>query len=75
MGPTYYMASAARQMAILEALRRRSRPGQALASVCTIRGANLPASVQIELERALGVPVIQSYGMNETGVIAQAPCR
>ena len=73
MGPTYYMASAARQMAILEALRRRSRPVKHSLRFAQSGGANLPASVQIELERALGVPVIQSYGMNETGVIAQAP--
>jgi acyl-coenzyme A synthetase/AMP-(fatty) acid ligase len=73
MGPTYYMASAARQMAILEALRRRPLPITHSLRFAQSGGANLPASDQIALERALGVPVIQSYGMNETGNIAQAP--
>ena len=73
MGPTYYMASAARQVAILEAFRRRSLPVKHSLRFALSGGANLPASDQTALERALGVPVIQSYGMNETGNITQAP--
>jgi acyl-CoA synthetase (AMP-forming)/AMP-acid ligase II/acyl carrier protein len=73
MRPTYYMASAARQLALLEALRRRSRPVKHSLRFALSGGAALRASDQAALESALGAPVIQSYGMNETGNIAQAP--
>lgn len=71
--PTHYMASVATQIAILEELERRLRPARHSLRFTLSGGASLPPNVQIRLERALGVPVIQAYGMTETGNIAQAP--
>ena len=71
--PTYFMASAATHMTILEALELR---GQAVAHSLRFTlsgGAALPVGVQMQLERALGAAVIQGYGITETGNIAQTP--
>ena len=35
--------------------------------------AALPVALAEQLERMLGVPVLQGYGMTETGVVAQNP--
>src|SRR5262249_7907749 len=35
--------------------------------------AHLPPSLRTELEAALGVPVLQSYGMSEAGILAADP--
>ncbi len=71
--PTFYSASPTIQTAILEALDRR-KP----APPCSLRYARasskaLPQTVQRSLEAALGVPVVQGYGMTESGLIAQNP--
>jgi acyl-CoA synthetase (AMP-forming)/AMP-acid ligase II len=71
--PTYYMASAARHMAILESIERRSRPVAHCLRFALSGGANLPPRIQTRLEHALGATVIQGYGMTETGNIAQWP--
>lgn len=71
--PTFYAASAARQIALLEELERRPRAPAHRLRFAISMGALLPAAVQEKLERALGVPVIQGYGMTETGNIAQTP--
>jgi acyl-CoA synthetase (AMP-forming)/AMP-acid ligase II len=69
--PTFYSASPTIQAAILEALQQR-KP----AAPCSLRYARssstaLPQTIQCRLEAALGVPVIQGYGMTESGLIAQ----
>jgi oxalate---CoA ligase len=71
--PTFYSASPTIQAAILEALRQ-CKP----APPCSLRYARssskaLPQAIQCGLEEALGVPVIQGYGMTESGLIAQNP--
>jgi acyl-coenzyme A synthetase/AMP-(fatty) acid ligase/acyl carrier protein len=71
--PTHYMASVATQIAILEELQRRPHPVRHALRFTMSAGASLPPSVQSRLERALGMPVIQGYGMTETGSIAQVP--
>jgi oxalate---CoA ligase len=71
--PTFYTGSPAVHRAVLDELERRGRtPGSSLRFVVT-GSAALPASVQEGLERVLGVPVLQGYGMTETGTIAQNP--
>lgn len=64
--------------AILEVLAaHQARRGSAPAILAPGRdraGSNaLPAAIQRRLESALGIPVIQGYGMTETGHIAQNP--
>ena len=71
--PTYFSASPTVLAAILETLRRRGvTPPNSLRFVRSV-GNSLPALVQSQLEDALGVPVIASYSMTETGRIAQDP--
>src|SRR5262249_11210727 len=41
---------------------------------CVVSGtAHLPPTLRVELEEALGVPVLQSYGMSEAGILAADP--
>jgi acyl-CoA synthetase (AMP-forming)/AMP-acid ligase II len=71
--PTHYMASAAAQVAILEAVERHGARVDHELRFALSGGAPLPASVTERLEHALGVPVLQGYGITETGNIAQTP--
>ncbi|HEY7942937.1 MAG TPA: non-ribosomal peptide synthetase, partial [Casimicrobiaceae bacterium] len=71
--PTFYSASPTIQAAVVDALDQR-KP----ATPCSLHYARssskaLPQTVQCRLEAALGVPVIQGYGMTESGLIAQNP--
>jgi acyl-CoA synthetase (AMP-forming)/AMP-acid ligase II len=71
--PTYLSANPTVLASMLDALAQRE-----LAAPRSLRfvrsGSNaLPAAVQHRLESALGIPVIQGYGMTETGHIAQNP--
>ena len=71
--PTFYSASPTIQAAILQVLDRE-KP----APPCSVRYARasskaLAPAIQCRLEAALGVPVIQGYGMTESGLIAQNP--
>jgi acyl-CoA synthetase (AMP-forming)/AMP-acid ligase II len=71
--PTYYSASPTVHMLVLEELKHR-KPARPI-SLKFIRSssARLPAGLESQLEAALGVPVLEGYGMTETGVIAQNP--
>src|SRR5262249_1392277 len=64
--PTHCIASGATQIALLEELERRRQPIRHSLRFMSTSGASLPSAVQLRLERALGVPVIQNYGMTET---------
>jgi len=71
--PTFYSASPAIHAAILEAVQQR-KP----APPCSLRyvrssSSALPRTIHCGLEAALGVPVIEGYGMTESGLIAQNP--
>ena len=68
--PTFYTGSPAIQRAVLDALMRGGRPAHTLRFV-TSASAALPGELQLRLEEALGVPVIQAYSMSEAGCIAQ----
>jgi acyl-CoA synthetase (AMP-forming)/AMP-acid ligase II len=73
LAPTYLYAGPTALSAALDALR--STPVRALWRLRFVRSgaAALPPTLQRELESLLGVPVIQGYGMTETGVITQNP--
>lgn len=67
--PTFYAAGPAMHTAILKVLKK-CPPGELTGhSLRHIRSssASLPDQVRDELERLLGVPVIESYGMSEVG--------
>lgn len=73
MAPTQFIASPALQIALLEAYqRRRPRPRHALRYVFSGHAA-LPAAVRSKVESVFGVPVIEVYGMTETGSITETP--
>ena len=70
--PTCYSAGPALNRGILHELRKALPDELANHSLCYIRVGSgfLPEDLQIELETVLKVPVINSYGMTETGLIA-----
>jgi acyl-CoA synthetase (AMP-forming)/AMP-acid ligase II len=71
LSPTWYTAGPVQQEAILAWLRdgRGSIAGHRLRFARCANGS-LPARVSEGLEAALGVPVLESYGTSETGMIA-----
>src|SRR6185369_8148492 len=73
LSPTFYMGSIAAQVAVAELLERRHAPIRHSLRFVLCGGATVPDDVAERLERALEVPVLQGYGMTETGNIAQAP--
>jgi oxalate---CoA ligase len=71
--PTCYSANPALHRSVLEALAAGATlRNQSLRFVRSSSGP-LPEDLHRRLEKALAVPVIQGYGMTETGVIAQNP--
>lgn len=71
--PSFYSGAPAVHRAVLDEIERRETvPRSALRFVLT-GSAALPANLESRLHAALGVPVLQGYGMTETGTIAQNP--
>ncbi len=71
--PTYYAAGPAVHIELLAELdRSRALPASSLRFVWSGATA-LAVDVQDRLERALGIPVIQAYGMSEAGTVACNP--
>lgn len=71
--PTYLSANPTILASILDAVTQR-RPAAPQSLRFVRSGSNaLSAAIQQRLESALCVPVIQGYGMTETGYIAQNP--
>ena len=73
--PTFYSGAPAIHRALLEELAERGSapvPRFALRFILSASAA-LPVALAEQLERTLGVPVLQGYGMTETGVVAQNP--
>lgn len=71
--PTYLSANPTILASILDAVTQR-RPAAPQSLRFVRSGSNaLSAAIQQRLESALRVPVIQGYGMTETGYIAQNP--
>jgi acyl-CoA synthetase (AMP-forming)/AMP-acid ligase II len=71
--PTYLSANPTVLASMLDALARRE-PAAPRSLRFVRSGSNaLPGAIQQQLESALGIPVIQGYGMTETLHIAQNP--
>jgi acyl-CoA synthetase (AMP-forming)/AMP-acid ligase II/acyl carrier protein len=71
--PTYLSANPTVLTSMLDALAKRE-PAAPRSLRFVRSGSNaLPGAIQHRLESALGIPVIQGYGMTETGHIAQNP--
>jgi acyl-CoA synthetase (AMP-forming)/AMP-acid ligase II len=70
--PTFYSAGPALHQAILREIKKVQREELKGNSLQKIQSATAPLSsgVHQELERLLGVPVTESYGMAEAGMIA-----
>ncbi len=71
--PTWYTAGPALHRAVLAALRERGSVRR-----CTLRfvrsiGAPLPPALLSELEDALHAPVLEGYGLTETGPVTSNP--
>jgi acyl-CoA synthetase (AMP-forming)/AMP-acid ligase II/acyl carrier protein len=71
--PTYYTGPPAVQQAILDRCERRGSPRQHSLRLVFSGSAPLSTSLRERLENALGVPVLQGYGMTEGGCIAHDP--
>lgn len=71
--PTYFSASPTVLAAILETLRLRRLTAPSSLRFVRSTSIALPASLQTQLEDALGVPVIAAYSMTETGRISENP--
>jgi len=70
---TYVWASPAVHVAMLEAVIDRKSISTTSLRFLRSGSSALPAVLQENLEAAFGVPVMQGYGMTETGVIARNP--
>jgi acyl-CoA synthetase (AMP-forming)/AMP-acid ligase II len=71
--PTFYMAVPAFHRAVLDENERRGgTPPPALRFIGS-ESATLPVDMERRLEATFGVPVVQGYGLTETGLIAQTP--
>ena len=73
--PTWYSAVPAVHRAVVSAARRRG-PSAAAAALRVVRSSSapLPPALAAEIEAALGVPVVEAYGMTEAAhQIASSP--
>lgn len=70
LGPTFYVAGPAVHRALLAAIDHGGSPRHALRFVVSNATALAP-DLQMRLEAALRVPVIQTYATGEAGTIAQ----
>ncbi|TMH59343.1 MAG: AMP-dependent synthetase [Betaproteobacteria bacterium] len=68
--PTYYAAGPAVHLELIAEFARRSRPVRHTLRFVWSGFTPLSADVEERLERALGVPIIQAYGMCEAGQVA-----
>jgi oxalate---CoA ligase len=71
--PTYYSGSPTIQRALIDELEQRGGAMRSTLRFILSASAALPASLGSRLEEMLGVPVLQGYGMTETGIVAQNP--
>lgn len=69
--PTFYGAAPAVHRALLEAIVARGAPPRHALRFIVSGSTVLPEELQAGLEDALGVPIIQTYAMTESGTITQ----
>ena len=78
--PTWYSASPTLHLAISERLAAAPSPPAHRLRLAASGGARLPESVLLDLQRRLGIPVLEHYGMTEASQIssnlpAPGPCK
>ena len=71
--PTFYMAVPAFHRAVLDEYERRGGTPPPTLRFIGSESATLPVDMERRLEGTFGVPVVQGYGLTETGLIAQTP--
>ena len=71
--PTQCLAPPAMLMALLDEFERRSPRPQHSIRLIYSSYSDLPADVQVRLQTVFRAPVVRTYGMTETGNIAQTP--
>jgi acyl-CoA synthetase (AMP-forming)/AMP-acid ligase II/acyl carrier protein len=72
--PTWLWGNPTFFQAVLDRLRSGAGPTLTHALRFVVSGtAHLPPTLRTELEATLGVPVLQSYGMSEAGILAADP--
>jgi acyl-CoA synthetase (AMP-forming)/AMP-acid ligase II/thioesterase domain-containing protein/acyl carrier protein len=72
--PTWLWGNPTFFQAVLDLLRSRARPNFTHTLRFVVSGtAYLPPKLHTELEAALAIPVLQSYGMSEAGILAADP--
>jgi acyl-CoA synthetase (AMP-forming)/AMP-acid ligase II len=72
--PTWLWGNPTFFQAVLDGLRAEARPKLTHSLRFVVSGtAHLPPRLRTELEATLGVPVLQSYGMSEAGILAADP--
>jgi acyl-CoA synthetase (AMP-forming)/AMP-acid ligase II/thioesterase domain-containing protein/acyl carrier protein len=72
--PTWLWGNPTFFQAVLDRLRSGAGPKLTHSLRFVVSGtAHLPPTLRIELEATLGVPVLQSYGMSEAGILAADP--
>jgi acyl-CoA synthetase (AMP-forming)/AMP-acid ligase II len=71
--PTYYAAGPAIHRALLEAHENGGPIGASSLRFIWSGATSLPVDIERRLEQLFGVPVIQSLGMSEAGLVASNP--
>jgi len=71
--PSFYTGVPALHRAVLDELDRRGGRSRSTLRYIGTGSAAMHVDLESRLEAAFGVPVVQSYAMTETGVIAQNP--
>ena len=70
LAPTWYTCGPTLHQAMLAELQKQSRPLVHSLRLIRSGGNTLPAEVRTALEQCLGVPVLDMYGLSETGAVA-----
>lgn len=71
--PTFYVAVPAIHRAVLDEVDRGGGARRSTLRFIGSESVTLPVAVENGLEKVFGVPVVQGYGLTETGLIAQTP--
>jgi acyl-CoA synthetase (AMP-forming)/AMP-acid ligase II/thioesterase domain-containing protein len=72
--PTWLWGNPTFFQGVLDRLRSRAGPKLEHSLRFVVSGtAHLPSALRLELEATLGIPVLQSYGMSEAGILAADP--
>jgi len=75
LAPTYFTAAPAMHSRMLELIKKRENPPVHRLRAIFSSFTEQSPQVRVDLERALGVPMVINYGMTETGGIADTAKR